>query len=240
MSNNLSVTVMVENQANKHITYNTAIGRLDSAMTAALNVPVTSTNLTTISALNISGYFSFNVTNSGANGPVTVSVATLALPRGLFRVTNSVGQLLTVTIPSQPLTAPVLIPGETALLHSDGINVVKVQGSSTEIGGFAPGVPGAGATLLRYVAARPFTLPVALPLSRGYVEVAPTVASAVFDLRKNATSIGSMTFAVASQTATFTLATATTFAAGDRLAIWAPSPANATLTDVSFNLIALV
>lgn len=238
MSNNLTFTLMLENQANKHITHNTAIGRLDSALTATLAVPVTSTNAATISSLDIAGYFSFSATNAGATGPTTITVATPAI-RGLFRVNNAVGHLLTITIASQPGAAPALAPGEAALLYSDGTNISKVYGNAVEIGGFSPGQPAAAATLLRYVAARTFVVPAGMPLSQGYVEVAPTVAVANFDIQKNNSSVGTMSFAISSQVATFTFASAVTFAAGDRLSIAAPSPVNATLTDISFNFVAL-
>lgn len=239
MSNNLNVTLMIENQGNKHITHNTTVGKIDAAITASLTVPITATNAATISSLDISGHFSFTATNSGATAASIITVGTPAI-RGLFRVLNSVGQLLTVTIAAQPLAAHVLVPGEAALLYSDGVNVSLAHSTAAEVGGFNGGLPPANAVLLRYITPRPFNLPAGLPRSQAYLAVAPTVAAAVFNVRKNGGSVGSLDFAVGANVATFTLATAVAFAPGDRLEIVAPNPANATAADLSFSLVTVI
>jgi len=64
-------------------------------------------------------------------------------------------------------------------------------------------------------------------------------ASATFTMLKNGISFGTINFAAAANTATFTVAADTTFDVGDRLTITAPSPADATLADVFMTLRAL-
>jgi hypothetical protein len=57
-----------------------------------------------------------------------------------------------------------------------------------------------------------------------------------FDLLKNGVSFGTVTFNV-SATGSFTVASATSFAAGDVLTITAPATADSTLEDISITLV---
>ena len=104
-----------------------------------------------------------------------------------------------------------------------------------DLGVFFPGQPEAGATLLQFVAPRAFTLPAALTGSQGYAGTAPT-AQADLEIRKSGAPIGAITFAAATNTASFTLASDVTFAAGDRLAVVAPGSPDASLADLSITL----
>ena len=101
-------------------------------------------------------------------------------------------------------------------------------GAPYDIGVYFPGQPEAGAVLLQLVASRPFTLPADLTDSQGYAGTAPT-AQADLDVRKNSASIGTITFAAAASTATFTFASEVAFAAGDRLTLLAPGSQDASL-----------
>jgi len=84
-----------------------------------------------------------------------------------------------------------------------------------------------------YVATRAFTLPEDLSGSRGYAGTPATVTAGVaFTVQKNGSSIGTVSFAPASNTASFTFAADVAFAAGDRLSILAPSDLD-TLEEVS-------
>jgi len=84
-----------------------------------------------------------------------------------------------------------------------------------------------------YVASRPFILPINLTGSQSWAETPTTddsnSASIAFDIQKNGSSIGTLTFDGGSQTGVFTFATATSFAAGDRLGIVAPASLGALL-----------
>ena len=68
--------------------------------------------------------------------------------------------------------------------------------------------------------------------SQGYAGTAPT-AQADLDIRKNGASIGTITFAAAASTATFSFASEVAFAAGDRLIVLAPGSQDASLADIS-------
>lgn len=75
---------------------------------------------------------------------------------------------------------------------------------------------------LLFIAARSITLPSGLTGSTGYAITAPTAAVSL-TIYKNGVSAGSVDWAISENTATFTMATATTLAIGDRLTITSPS-----------------
>lgn len=103
-----------------------------------------------------------------------------------------------------------------------------------DVGTFFGGTPGTSVSVLTFVFVRGVTLPSGLSASRGFAGTAPT-AQTDFDLRRNGVSFGTMGFANASQTAAFTAASDTVFAAGDRLEVVTPGTLN-TLADLVFTL----
>lgn len=98
---------------------------------------------------------------------------------------------------------------------------------------FYPGVPTASAILLRIPIARAVSFAANFSGSYGIGSVAAT-ASTAFDIQKNGSSIGTITFAISATTATFVSSggTAQSFVAGDILAIVAPASPDATLANV--------
>jgi len=93
----------------------------------------------------------------------------------------------------------------------------------------------ASQVMLRYPFPRAVTFPSGLTNSRGVAGAAATGAK-VIDLRKNNVSFGSINFAAGATTATFTMASATSFASGDVLTAIAPASADATLADLGISL----
>lgn len=107
--------------------------------------------------------------------------------------------------------------------------------TSHPVGTFVSGKPSASEIVLRYVAVDPFTLPAALAGSKGDAGTAAT-AQTDFDVRKGASSIGTVRFAASGTTATLIAATETAFSVGDVLSVVAPSSADATLANISITL----
>ncbi len=105
-----------------------------------------------------------------------------------------------------------------------------------DVGVFFDGVPGDAEDILKFVAVRDFFLLQNLPNSRAVAGVAAT-AITTFDLQRNGASIGSIQWAAAATTATFTLAANENFSAGDVLSIVGPTPADGTLEDISITLV---
>ncbi len=100
--------------------------------------------------------------------------------------------------------------------------------------GWRAGVPTVSVVVQRFVAPRAISFAVDFPPSEGHAGTAPSAATS-FDIQKNGGSIGSMDFASAATVATFTVASTTDLAAGDRLEIIAPANLNG-LADLSFTL----
>jgi hypothetical protein len=87
--------------------------------------------------------------------------------------------------------------------------------------------------MLRLVFNRSVAFPADLAGSAGCAGVNAT-STAVLDLQKNGSAIGTITFTNAG--ATFALSGGAAFAAGDRLEIINENPADATLADISLAL----
>jgi len=103
-------------------------------------------------------------------------------------------------------------------------------------GTFVNGQPSANLVLQRYVFATAVTFPAGLAGSQGTAGVAAT-ATAVFAVQKNGADVGSMVFAAAATTATFTMPAATTFDAGDVLTLTAPASPDPTLANLAWTFI---
>jgi hypothetical protein len=113
-----------------------------------------------------------------------------------------------------------------------------VQALTHDIHHFFAGTPTVSVTAFAVVAGTDFTLPTSLTDSAAYAEIAPSGGSVVFDVQKNGVSIGSVTFASGSNTATFTFAADVSFANGDVLSIVSPSNLRS-MANISFTFSAL-
>lgn len=102
-----------------------------------------------------------------------------------------------------------------------------------DIAAYIPGAPAASQVMVRIVAARDFVLPKDLTGSVGQLIDSATSTTA-FDIHKNGGSIGTMSFAGAASTATFTFASDVSFESGDILAVIAPASPDATAAGLSF------
>jgi hypothetical protein len=134
----------------------------------------------------------------------------------------SIGELLDVDIAG-------IASGQQ--LRWNGAALVPVT-EPFDVGLHLPDLSTAGALLAEIVLARSVNFPAAFAGSTGYARIAAT-AETVLDAQKNGANIGTVTFAVASSTPIFALASPTSFAAGDRLGIVNEDPADATLAGVS-------
>jgi hypothetical protein len=90
--------------------------------------------------------------------------------------------------------------------------------------------------IFRHVFSRAARLPAGAMPSRAVAGVAATGPS-MFALLKNGTAIGEIEFPAGEAAASFAVAAAVDFAAGDIFAIAAPDPQDATLADVALTLV---
>ena len=103
------------------------------------------------------------------------------------------------------------------------------------VSGSWPGSPTASQVIERYIFATPVTLPAGLAGSYGAAGTAAT-AAASFAIQKNGAAAGTMSFAAGAATANFTMAAATTYAAGDVLTIVAAATPDPTLANLAWTL----
>lgn len=221
---NLNITEVTANQTQKEVTINDAITALDNAGNSTVDKSMTAGNVLLTSA-EFRGYVRFNAT--GTPG----TARTLSFPASIKRlvgVTNNSDSQVTVQVTGAPGTTVVLVPGAKSLVYVDGTNVISLGG------GAGPGDPidfgfyiGGGVTdedrTWTFVAVRAFQLPASLTLSKAYAATPQTTGSNMdLDVYKNGVSVGTIRFATTANTASFIAASATSFAAGDRLSIHTP------------------
>lgn len=117
-------------------------------------------------------------------------------------------------------------PSFGVFIASDGNELTLILSSFTAsgtIGMFLPGAQEPSEVVMEYIAAgNGFTLPAGLSSSRGRC-ISPPLDDVEFIIAKNSVPIGSVLFAGSASTATFSLASANTFSAGDYLSIISPA-----------------
>jgi hypothetical protein len=235
---NLAIEHVLQSQAQKEVTANEAFDALDQAIAGLLEVDVSAGGTTTVDPAAALSCKMLRLTGTLA------ADAEVVVPnnRKPYLVHNATAGGFAVAVKTAAGTG-VAVNGslhDTALVYCDGTDVVAISIGNAggddigpyDVGVYFPGKPGAGATLLQLVTPRAFTLPAGLTGSQGYAGTAPT-AQADLDIRKDAASIGTITFAAAASTASFVFASEVAFAAGDRLVVIAPGTQDASLADVS-------
>jgi hypothetical protein len=111
----------------------------------------------------------------------------------------------------------------------------KASVATTVSGSFA-GLTTANLVIQRYVFAGTVLFPIGLTGSQGTAGVAAT-AITTYSIRKNGSNVGTMVFAAGATTATFMMASATTFMAGDVLTMVAPASPDTTLANLAWTLV---
>lgn len=236
-------------------------GNLLSLHNLSSNGIIVQTAANTIAARTITGTAGNIVVSDGdgvANNP-TINLATVAQGSagtsfvkvaldGYGRVTNNTAVVASditnlvngtyVNVTGDALTAGdlTLFQDPTNAMHAATKQYVDVS-RVMALAGSVNGTTTSSAKILMAVTAQPFTVaatPSVTP-SYGYVDVAPT-AQTIFSIRKNGVEVGTMTFAAATNAATFTFASLVSFAAGDRITVVAPVTPDTTLADLYFTI----
>lgn len=229
---NLGITHVADEQVNPEPTVNEAFDLLDQATQgeAAIDLDTAVADALTISAAD---FVRFVLTMTNATQVVDVAVT---VPDGAryFMVDNRASIAATIDTTTGSTNTIVVPPGGRFLIHSTGTEL-KLAGSNLyDLAFFFGGLPADGALLVAFVATRQIVFRAGLPGFQSKAQVAAT-AAAIFTIKKNGAPVGTLQFSAASGVAdTVTFATTTTFAIGDELTIVAPTPQDATLSDVTF------
>jgi hypothetical protein len=237
---NLGITPIASNQAQKEITANEAFERLAGALADHLDVAMGDAGVTLTSAEALAH---LSVTCTG----VLTAGRDLIVPaaRKLYDVVNQTTGGFTVTVRTASGSGVAIAAGDEQIVRCDGTGIVAAAPPKSvatmagpqpyDIASFYPGVPGSSVLLLRFTAARPVTLPAALAGSSASAGVAAT-AQADIDIQVSGVSKGTVRFSAAATTATFLFASQVVLAAGEVLTLTAPATADATLADLSITL----
>jgi hypothetical protein len=135
-----------------------------------------------------------------------------------------------------------LSPGQAPNAFGAGIYGLAIEGHILDhlpaynLTHYVAGQPAPAAVIFRHVFSRAARLPAGATLSRAVAGAAATEPS-TFTLLKNGIAIGAIQFAAGEAAASFSVAAAVDFAAGDLFAITAPDPQDATLADIALTLV---
>ena len=137
------------------------------------------------------------------------------------------GDVLTIVAPATPdatlANLSWALPASNSLVNPEGY----VTGGTT-------GALTANLVVQRYVFADTLVVPAGMAGSYG-VAATPGVGSTAFLVEKNGTTVGTTTFAGSAATATFAMASPTTFNPGDVLTVVAPASPDATLNGIAWS-----
>ena len=228
-SAHLAIPFVAATQNQKEVTLNAAIDALDRSANGDVVLASADANV------------SLTTAQARENGLVTITGALTAtrqvvLPAGkrqiILRNQTTGGFALEVGYATGARAA--VPPAASALLKADGTDCHTV-GGGFEVAFFAPGAPLASQLLGGLVFSRRVVFPAAFNGSRGAAGTAAT-ASASFTINRNGSPIGSIVFAAGATVASFAAAGETTCNPGDILSLTAPSPADAALANLYFNL----
>lgn len=179
-------------------------------------------------------------------GGVLTGPTALNFPAGIkgrWFVQNLTAQTLNASVGGVAAAVPTLTIAEVL---SDGVDMFLLGSDAVGGGGgssaihydpafFFKGSPQPGAVVTQPVWIRSLVLRAGMPLSQGSCAVGPTVATS-WPVQKNGVPVGSVDFAIAATVATFTAASNVSFVAGDVLQIVAPTPQDATQSNVGIML----
>ena len=238
----LGITELASNQVNAHITVNdgfTALERsanrpLVNAAVGAGPWAVTESEFTRNMAFRASGASGdFNITF-----PITINANET---QRFFIVENAdTVDTATITAATTPGVTQTLLPQTWGIFYMVGVDIYKLAdlpldgGIPYDLGGFVGGTPNNTERVFKFVAVRPFTMPINLTGSQAHVNSAPASGAEAFDIQKNGSSIGTMSFAQTTGVVTFTFTTAQSFVAGDRLAVIASGAVDVAIADIGF------
>lgn len=242
-SNILGITEIGESQNNKYVTINNAIAALEQASNEGLVNSSVGAGPWALTEAQATRNFVFRASGGSADFNITVpsQINTINATRVFAVINEDTTYTATVKASTGTGNTASLLPGESGTFYQDYEDVYLISKGQAgtnppyDVGLYIPGQPASGAEVFKLVAVRDVEFPDDWAGSYGHVGTNPT-SSAVFTIKKNGSSIGSISISTGGVFTFATTGAATTLAAGDRLTIEAPNPQDATLADIGFNL----
>lgn len=219
----LGFVEIADNQNNKEITHNDALLQIEEVLTAefTISAAVSPISLTT-AALQQNQRFVF--TGSPSGGCI---VNLPNVPRA-FIARNANDGAGPISLDS-PTSGPVsIVPGEEALIWNQlGDDILLVASNRETLDGFIA-APGTNALIYGWSRNREIRADQNAVHWTGTCTTAPS-GSTVYDLRRNNSSVGSLTFGAAQNTGTWTLTADLTLNGNERLTLHSPANNNGLL-----------
>src|SRR6516225_3436015 len=197
-----------------------------------------SASLTSAYHYNLSTLYRGAYGTTAASHPVATQFARIDQSIGRFPYPGTlIGQtiylkFLSTNIVGGGAQSLASVPAYTYTVTGSG----KASVATTTVSGSYTGLPTANLVVQRYVFAGTVMFAAGLTGSQGTAGVAATAAT-TYSIRKNGSNVGTMVFAAGATTATFTMASATTFMAGDVVTMVAPASPDATLANLARTLV---
>lgn len=219
---NLGLTHIETAQAQKEVTANANFDGLDTAANDTVDVATGAGGTITVTLADFTANENLRLTGAPA------AAFTLALPgtKRAFSVNNQSGKSATVTTSVSGGAQTIIIgPGEKARLYSNGVDVVLLGSSAVIVPFFIAGEPTSNEVSCQIIAPIAFTIPAGavLSLAKARSGTGSWEESVIFDIQRNASSIGTVTFSAASVSGTLSIGSAVDVAVGDLLAIVNPT-----------------
>lgn len=237
---NLNITEVTANQNQKEVTINNALTALDNAGNSSVDKSVTAGDVT-LTSTEFRGYVRFNAT--GTPGVSRILNVPASIKR-IFAVTNNSDATVTVQVTGGAGDVAALAPTAGALFYSDGADIIALgaaagAGSPIDFGFYIGGGVADEDRTWTFLVVRDFEIPAGMTLSQGYCAVQQTTGGNVdITVEKNGSGVGTVRFPDSTSTATFIMASATSFTAGDRLTLHTPVALQA-LAGISVTIAAL-
>jgi hypothetical protein len=236
----LNITQIAESQSNKYITHNDAINALEQASND-IHVNATVTDPETITEAEAVGNGIFEFSGGVADFDVVMPAQINSINAKRYFSVNNLDTTYIATIKASSGTGATvtLQPGEAGILYQDfeDIYLLCVPGGTAgpayDIAFYFPGVPTGAQEMFKLTAARAFELPDEFAGSVGDAGVVPA-ASTVLTVKKNGSSIGTITIATGGSFTFVTTATVPeTFAVGDEISVDNQATADTACADIN-------
>ena len=237
-TDNLQITHIEVSQADKEGAINNIADNLDRATMGRLQHDMASDadyTLLTVSNEHINLYLQIDDT-----GVVLTAARNIILPnnRQIHIAFNNTAQ--TLTFKTVAGSGVAVQAGSRDIIYTDGTDVVSAVGLAADnypqdYHWYFPNKPPNNALIGFIVMTRTVEFVSGLTGSYGESVISAT-ASTDFDIKKNGSSIGTINWAAAATSATFTFASTTSFSAGDELKVFAPATQDSTLSGISISL----
>lgn len=232
---NLNAPFIVASQNQKEVTANAAFTRFDAALTETLAVNVSSGNATP-TAEEVRAAYRILITGATTAGR-TITMPSMKKPIDVSLASNST-QTVSIVRGTASFT---LYPGCTTRVITDGTTngMVRLGEHGPEVNRiWIRGAPSASEVVARWQVQE---TSVVLPNLLGWDAQADTAADSttVFNVRKNGSNVGTLTWAAAGTVPTLATSSGVpvTYAAGDYFDVQAPSSPDLTLSDIFLHIL---